>query len=198
MREFEVSDSHELDTLLELIPAEHLANTHICGGYPAFVAGITNKFRDIDLYFKDKKTYKAVNKILEGKTKKVLDGPYASTFRYNKCLIQCIFCITGEVTNILDSFDINVCQVAITRNNDCWVGQANPLAFGKLRLANVKNPIRTAARLGKYHERMVRRRPYDYTGLMVGVFCEWEDYNAKRKDKLFKELVGYAENLIRD
>ncbi len=192
MQLFNVPDSIELSTLRELIPAEHLVDTYICGGFPAFCAGVTNKFRDIDLYFRNHEVYDQVKQILTHKTRKFRDGPFATTFRYQGLIIQCIFCMTGRVEGILSMSDLNVCQAAITYVDGEWVGQIEPTAFEQLALAHIENPIRTAARVSKYHYRMNRPRPRDYTGLIVQLFQKWNDLGEQERVSLLEDVSGFV------
>ncbi len=192
---FEVSETEELAIIRELIPSEHLVNTYVCGGYPAFCFDLTTCFSDIDLYFKDRETYEAVASCLRNNStvRNVFDGPYATTFRkiMTKIRIQCIFCITGDVFNVLGSFDLNICRCAITFSNEGWQGYMSPsIERDGLQLACISNPIRTASRVAKYAARMKRQPNCDK--LYLRLFEIWDIFDEDQQTKLRQELSHHA------
>ena len=92
-------------------------NIYVCGGYAAYHEGLTNAYKDVDLYFATREKYNRVLNLLTNHPQIELfsQSPNAESFHYKDEVIQCVACTHGKLVDVLKSFDFNICRVGLIK-----------------------------------------------------------------------------------
>lgn len=193
------ADPERVELVLFHLIDEQLPNDHyIAGGAAAYIAGITDKYNDIDIFSCNRQASESyINEIIAEKSNEehggtlfVVYSNHAVTYSGDRMKVQLILREYASPSEIVHGFDIASCAI-IFDGKDVWT-----TVKGKYCIDNKVNwfePDRSsptyATRLAKYHTRGFNiMLPMTY-GLSI---------NTKLVERLEKDTLDLYYSIIRD
>lgn len=144
---FSKKDEKIITHLQEVIPHK---NWFVAGGYARAITD--GDYNDVDIFFYDEESYKTAAAVLT-KGEYVYVTPNADTIGYRDKSLQLVHKHFGTPKEIFESFDLNVCKVAILSDGSKYT---DPTANNSLTV--VKPNADSFTRFLKYAKRIYTNR----------------------------------------
>lgn len=191
-----VEDQSRVNEVLSCIPGTLPSNHYIAGGAALYIAGVTNKFKDIDIFSCDKnESIEYIKRELAPDYDGVYHSGNAITFR-SKVAIQLILREYSSPSQIVHGFDIGCCSILFD-GKKLWA--TNKALYCIDEMVNWFEPDRSsptyAMRLAKYHTRgfILKLPSTEELGIDDGYIEKMENRILSRYygNELDVELIDY-------